>query len=131
MIQFLVAFPLIMHGLANLAGVFAPWTAGGQGFTDAAWIFPGRVMFRSAAGRAFGLLWLASTAGLIAAGAGVFLRQPWWSLAAIVGCALSAAAILTWVRAVPPGARFGAAFDILVILALLSPLEAILVRAVE
>ncbi|MBP1703795.1 MAG: hypothetical protein H6Q38_2902, partial [Chloroflexi bacterium] len=32
MITYLIAIPLIAHGLANLAGVFAPWTKSRQGF---------------------------------------------------------------------------------------------------
>jgi hypothetical protein len=46
------------------------------------------------------------------------------SLLAILGCGCSLAAIATWLRAVPPGAYFGAVFDIVVITLLASPLGA-------
>jgi len=130
MIKFVLAIPLILHGLANLAGVFAPWTQGLQGFANAAWIFSNGVTYTSAAGRFFSLFWLASTVCLIASGAGLLARQAWWPTLAILGCALSAAAILPWWRAVPPGARFGAIFDLVAILLLVSPLGERIVHAV-
>jgi len=126
-----VAVPLIAHGLANLGGVFAPWTQSGQGFANLAWIFSKGITFQSGVGRAFSLIWLASTVCLVAAGVAVFTRQSWWLTLAIVGCACSAVAIWTWWKAVPPGARFGGVFDLLVILLLLSPLGLRIAQAVR
>jgi hypothetical protein len=42
-IPYLIAIPLMMHGLAHLGGVFAPWAKRDQGFTGAAWLFSSRV----------------------------------------------------------------------------------------
>jgi hypothetical protein len=56
MVKSLFAIPLIMHGLANLTGVVAPWTANMSGFADAPWLFKGGVTLRSVAGRASSLL---------------------------------------------------------------------------
>lgn len=122
MVSVVIAFPLIMHGLANLAGVFAPWSKSLLGFSEASWIFPGNVTLRSAAGRAFSLVWFLSTVCLVGAGVGLILGQAGWLRLAISGCLVSLAAILPWWRAVPPGARFGAVFDVLVVVLLLSPL---------
>ncbi len=123
MLIYILAIPLIAHGLANLAGVFAPWSKGLAGFADAAWAFSGGVTYASWAGRSFSPIWLASSACLLAAGVGLLQRQSFWPLLAILGCGLSALAILPWWRAVPPGARFGAIFDLVMILVLVSPLR--------
>lgn len=80
--------------------------------------------YQSWAGKAFSLLWLASTVCLVAAGAGLFLHKSWWLSLAVAGCICSAVAILPWWKAVPPGARFGGIFDLAMILLLLSPLGA-------
>jgi hypothetical protein len=131
MIVYLVAIPLIVHGLANLAGVFSAWAKSMNGFINTAWIFSTGVILKSGIGQAFSLVWLASTLCLAIAGAGVFLHQPWWKLVAILGCAFSLAAILTWWKAVPGGARFGAIFDLVVIALLASPLGERIAQAVK
>jgi hypothetical protein len=131
MIIYLVAIPLVFHGLANMAGVFSAWLKDMQGFTNSTWIFSNGIMLKSSIGQAFSLVWLASTLCLVAAGAGVFLHQPWWKLAAILGCAFSLVAILTWWKAVPGGARFGAIFDLVVITLLASPLGERIAQAVK
>ncbi len=123
MFPYLLAIPFIAHGLANLAGVFAPWTKSLSGFSDVAWAFPGGTSYSSWAGRAFSPLWLVSTLCLLAAGVGIFRHQQSWPWLAILGCSFSAVAILPWWKAVPPGARSGAIFDLIVILLLISPLR--------
>ena len=121
-IVYLIAVPLIAHGLAHLSGVFAPWSSGGQSFADTAWLFSNGVTFHSMFSRVYSLVWLAATAGLVLAGVEVILRQRNWVPVAIVGCLLSLAAILPWWKAVPPGAKVGVAFDLVVLVLLLSPL---------
>ena len=121
---YLIAIPLIGHGLAHLSGVFAPWSNGAQGFTDAAWLFSNGVTFHSVFSRIYSLVWLAATAGLVLAGVEVILRQKNWIPIAIAGCLLSLAAIVPWWRAVPPGAKVGVAFDLILLVLLLSPLGA-------
>jgi len=130
MIRLFIAIPLIAHGLANLAGVCAPWTKTMQGFKDAPWLFSPNITFQSRAGRAFSLVWLSSTLCLLTAGIGLLCAQPWWIPLAIAGCMCSLAAILPWWRAVVPGAYFGAVFDVIVSLFLISPLKTILLQAV-
>ena len=74
--------------------------------------------------RATGALWLLSTMLLIAAGLGVLSEQTWWRSMAIGGAAVSCLAIGLWWKADPPGAKFGAVFNVVEIAALLSPLGA-------
>jgi hypothetical protein len=112
-----------LHGLANLGGVVAPWTANLSGFTNAPWLFGSGVKFRSTAGRASSLLWLLSTLLLIASGVGLLMGQTWWVTLAVIGAAASLVVIFLWWKAVPPGARFGAFFDAVLLVALTSPLR--------
>ncbi len=131
MLKIVIGVALIAHGLANLAGVFAPWTKGMSGFKDAPWLFSQSVTLQSGAGRAFSLVWLASTICLLTAGIGLLLTQPWWIPVAIAGSLCSLAAILPWWKAVVPGAYFGAFFDVVVSVVLLSPLKSALLRAIS
>ncbi len=131
MLIYLIAIPLIAHGLANLGGVFAPWTKSLLGFADAPWLISGGITLGSGVGHASSLVWLASTACLVIAGAGIFSRQPGWQTLAIAGCVLSLAAILPWWRAVPPGAKFGAVFDLVMIGLLASPIGAQIAQAIR
>lgn len=122
MLRLIFALPLIAHGLAHLSGVFAPWTAGGAGFTDRPWVLPGSVSLHSGAGRAFSPAWLVASICLVGAGVSLLLSQPWWSALALAGALVSLVIIVSWWNTVPPGARIGAVFDLLVLAALLHPL---------
>lgn len=130
LIIYLIAIPLITHGLAHLSGVFAPWSSGGLGFANAAWIFSNGVTFHSMFSRAYSLVWLAAVSGLVYAGVEVILRQNNWVPVAIAGCLLSLAAILPWWKAVPPGAKAGVVFDLVILALLFSPLGAKIARLV-
>jgi hypothetical protein len=59
------------------------------------------------------------------------LHQPWWKLVAILGCGFSLVAIASWWQAVPAGARFGAIFDLVVIVLLISPLGERIAQSVQ
>ena len=130
MIKLFIAILLTAHGLANLAGAFAPWTKTMQGFKDAPWLFSRSVTFQSGVGRAFSLVWLVSTICLVTAGIGLLLARPWWIPVAVAGCICSLAAIVPWWRAVVPGAYFGAVVDMIVSLLLVSPLKSALLQAI-
>ncbi len=123
MITYLFAIPLIGHGLAHLSGVFAPWSRQALGFSNAAWLYSGEVTLSSTIGRGYSLVWLAASACLALSGAGLLFRQKFWIPLAVLGSLLSLVAILSWWKAVPPGAKFGAIFDLLTLAALLSPLR--------
>ena len=122
MFQYILAAALILHGLANLGGVAAPFTSSGNGFSNQHWVFSSGVVLHSMAGKTYGLVWLLSTILLVASGLGLIRGQPWWLTAAIAGSATSFLAIAPWWGVVPPGARFGAIFDVLMLVLLLSPL---------
>ncbi len=123
MLPYLIAIPLIAHGLAHLSGVFAPWVNSLQGFGSEPWLFGGAVTIGSGIGRGYSLVWLAAAGCLGLSGAMLLMRQGAWSTLAIVGAGLSLLAILPWWNAVPAGARVGAAFDLLILVTLLSPLK--------
>lgn len=129
--EFVIGIPLIMHGFANSAGFFEAWFSGSLGFSDQPWILGGTATMKSPLGRLFGLVWLLSTIGLVAAGAAVFLDTGWWRSLAIAASALSFAIIVLWWRAVPPGAKFGAMFDLGVIIALVGPWSTKIVEAIH
>ncbi len=131
MTHYIIAILLLGHGLAHLSGVFAPWTKEMQGYLNAAWLFSGGATLQSTAGRAYSLIWLAAVASLVAAGAGVFLRQSYWIPAAILGSAFSLAAIIPWWLAVPPGAKAGAVFDLIILALLLSPLRGMIEQVIN
>ena len=131
MLPLIVAIPLIAHGLANLTGVLAPWTKSLAGFVDVAWYFSDHGRLRSIWGQAYSLIWLASSLCLVTAGACVLLHQGWWVLMSGLGCLLSFAAITPWWRAVPPGARYGAVFDVLVIIWLATPYSIPVIEALR
>ncbi len=124
----LAAIPLIMHGLANMAGFAAAWLPGTAGFKSESWLLSAGMTVKSPVGHLFGVLWLVSTAALVASGAGLLAHAAWWRWAAVGGAALSLAVILLWLKAVPPGAYAGAAFDLLVIAALALPWGESIVR---
>ena len=130
MLRFVIAIPMLAHGLAHLSGVLASWTSTVEGFRDEPWLFFSATRLSDPLGRVFGLFWLAAMAVLVASGLGVVLRQPWWPTMALIGTALSLAAIVPWWRAVPLGAKLGAAFDLILLALLLSPLRAWLLALV-
>ena len=121
MIKFVVAIPLLAHGLANFAGVMAFMLGASVGFQDRPWLFSKNVRMRTQIGRLWGVIWLASSAALVLAAVGLFSQEAYWREAALTGCGLSLLSIVPWWNAVVPGAKFGAVFDILMILFLLSP----------
>jgi hypothetical protein len=124
--KFVFAFPLIMHGLANLAGFFEAFGKAPRGFNDRPWIFSAGVKLQSAVGRQFGVLWLLSTLCLAGAGLAIIFGQSWWVSAALGGAVCSLLAILPWWNTIVPGARFAAFFDLIVIGILLSPLSEVI-----
>lgn len=120
MFKYLIAFVLIMHGLAHLSGFLEAWTPV-QAFAGRPWLFSEGVTMNTAVGRIFGLLWLVAAAGLAGAGYGLLAGHDWWPLLAVVAACFSLVVIVPWWRTVPPGARFGALFDLVIVVALLLP----------
>ena len=123
MFAYLIAIPLIGHGLAHLSGVFAPWTRQMQGYSNAAWLFNNGIRLASPIGKGYGLVWLAAAVCLVLSGVELLLGQGYWMTIAILGSLLSLVAILSWWKAVPPGAKAGAVFDLVILVVMLSPLK--------
>ncbi len=122
MIRFLIGFPLIMHGLAHLGGFLASWLADRAGFEDRPWLLSQQVRLQTTVGRVLSPFWLMAVIGLVSAGLGAILRQAWWPNLALVGAVISLATILLWWKAVPMGAKLGAAFDVVIITVMILPL---------
>ena len=121
MLKYVVVFVLIMHGLAHLSGLVGFLTSGPQAFGDRPWIFSQGVTASSAVGKAWGVVWVVAALGLVGAGLGLLFGQAWWPALAIAAAAVSLVAIVPWLTVVPPGAWAGAAFDLLILIALLPP----------
>jgi hypothetical protein len=130
MLRFAAASLLIMHGLAHITGLLGAWTSS-QEFSDKHWLFSKGVTLRSTVGRAFSLLWFVALICLVGAGLGLLFQQLWWPTLAVAGAATSLVAIVPWLTALPPGAWAGALFDVLVIVALVSPWRYAIVQALK
>lgn len=122
MIRFLIGFPLIMHGLAHLGGFLASWLADRAGFEDRPWLLSQQVRLQTTVGRVLSSFWLMAAIGLASAGLGAILQQAWWPDLAVVGAVISLTTILLWWKAVPMGAKLGAAFDVVIITVMILPL---------
>ncbi|UCH10630.1 MAG: hypothetical protein JSU61_01675 [Fidelibacterota bacterium] len=125
MIRFVFAIPLIAHGLAHISGFIASWTPASAGYPiDRPWLLSADITLTSPVGKAFGLLWLVAALGLAGSGLGLIFRQEWWPNLATMAAVISLVVIVPWWRTVPTGAWVGAAFDMLVIILLTTPLKA-------
>ena len=125
--RIIVAIGLIAHGLAHLSGFVAAWTVADVGFSTRWMFLSSELSLHSSVGKLFGLLWLAAAATLGAAGGGLLWQRFWGVPLALVGALISLAVILPWWNTVPPGAKLGALFDLLVLVVLLSPLKSAVV----
>ena len=123
MIQLLFALPLLIHGVAHIGGFRASWTSHESGFKDRPWLFSKDGTLQSPIGRIFGVLWLVAAAAFLVAGLGLLFSQPWWPTVAVPAAILSLVVILPWWNAVPLISKIGAAFDVLVLVVLLTPLK--------
>ena len=131
MLRVVVIAAFVLHGLAHLSGFFASWTTNTSGFTDRPWILSGNVTLNSGLGRVFGLLWLVVTLCSVGAGIGLALQQPWWPVLAIAQAAVSLIVIVPWWNTVVPGSKVGAAFDVIVMVALFLPWREGLIEALR
>jgi hypothetical protein len=119
--KYLLAFLLVMHGLAHVTGLVGAFSSGEQAFADQPWIFSQGVTAQGPVGKAWALLWLLAALGLAGSGVGLALGWSDWPTLAVVAAVLSLVAILPWVRVVPPGAWAGALLDLVLVVALISP----------
>lgn len=130
-LRFAFALPLILHGLAHISGFLASWTAADVGYSDHAWIFTSNIHIRSPVGKASGLLWLVAAMGLVGSGLGILSGEAWWAELGLAGAAISLVVIISWWNTVPPGAKAGAAFDVIILLGLSTPIQAQIQRLIS
>ncbi len=131
MLHFIVIAAFILHGLAHMSGFMASWTKNSAGFADRPWVLSTDVTLHSGMGHVFGLLWLVAAICSVGAGVGLALLQPWWPMLAITQAVVSLIVIVPWWNTVVPGAKVGAAFDVIVLLALLLPWREQIVAALQ
>jgi hypothetical protein len=121
--KWLFVAPLVVHGLAHISGFIASWSKSLAGYTESPWIFSSTITLQTPVGRAFGLLWLIAAIGFVGTGLGLIFGQSWWPTLAIAASVVSLVVIVPWWNTVPPGAKFGAFFDVVVIIVLFLPLK--------
>lgn len=129
--KIIFAIPLFAHGLAHISGFLASWTSLEVGYSSKPWLFSQSVYLQTMTGRIFGLLWVIAMIGLVGSALGFVFQREWWSPLAIASAAISLAVIVPWWNTVPPGAKVGAAFDLLVLAILLSSLQGKLLQIVR
>lgn len=122
--RIILGVPLMAHGLAHLSGFLAAWTSADLDFSTRSMLLSSEISLYSTVGKLFGLLWLLAAALLASSGVGLLWQRSWGAPLALAAALISLAVIIPWWNIVPPGAKVGAAFDLLVIVVLLSPLKA-------
>lgn len=116
------AIVLAVHGLGHLMGFLAAWTTVPVGFSSRPWLLSPEITVSSGVGRGFGLLWFASMAMLVAAGALVLLRHKRWRELATGGSLISLITLLPWLNTIVPALVLEATLvDVLVLSLLFGP----------
>jgi hypothetical protein len=120
-----IAFSIIMilHGLAHLSGFLATWTNLDVGFQDRNMIFSGKHYLRGYSGKIFGVFWFISMVLLVFSGVALLIGLLWWYEVLLIGVISSLVSIIPGLKCVPPGAKLGAIFDLIVLIILLTPLK--------
>jgi hypothetical protein len=131
MLHFIVIAAFILHGLAHVSGFMASWTRNSSGFSDRPWVLSTGVILHSGVGHIFGLLWLVAAICSMGAGIGLAAQQPWWPILAMAQASVSLSVIVPWWNTVVAGAKVGAVFDALVLIALLLPWRESVIAAVQ
>ena len=120
-LTYFVAAAFIMHGFAHLSGFAAAFTKRDLGFTNKPWLFSPGVTLQSPVGKVFGIIWLVAAIALVGSGIALLTRQGWLPGLPIGGALMSLLAIISWWNTVVPGAKAGALFDLITLIALLPP----------
>lgn len=118
-LEWIVAILFFGHGMAHLGGFLASWLESRAGFKDESWVFGPHITLSSLTGRISSPLWLVAMLGLIMTGYGILTARFWWPISALISCALSLCLMIVWWRVIPPGAKIGAVFNILVLAGLI------------
>ncbi len=129
MLKIINGLALIAHGIGHIMGFMASWTTVPMGFSHDPWVLSSNVTLESVIGRIFGLVWLVAMLGSMIAGYGLLSGQAWWRTLAIVSAVVSLAVIVPWWNTVNVGPKWGALFDVAVLVVLLTPLSEQLTQA--
>lgn len=116
MYSFVIGILLVSHGLAHIFDFIAIQTPSGERIKDKARTPPSKP-------RLVLLLWLAAAWTLTGSGLGIFFGKDWWSMVAIIGAMLSLAAIIPWWNRVRRSSKLGVVLDVIILVALLTPLR--------
>lgn len=120
MLQYILPALLAGHGLAHISGFVASFSSKDMDYrVDHPWIFSGHLYLNQGLGRIFGLLWLIAAFILILTAAVLLIHTVWWTALALAGAVVSLAAIVPFWHTVPPGAKIGAAFDLIILSAVI------------
>jgi hypothetical protein len=68
------------------------------------------------------LIWIIATFLLVLAGIGIILQGDWWPRFALYGAVASLLAIIPWWRSVPPGAKIGVLYNVVILVVVLTKL---------
>jgi hypothetical protein len=120
--RYIIAAPFLIHGLAHISGFLAAWTSSEAGYKKNPWILSSDIYLDNPIGKVFGMLWLVAMFGFISSAIGIVFQLDWWSNVAIASSLISLVVIVPWWNTVPPGAKVGAIFDVIVIVVLLLPI---------
>ena len=124
MIHFIIALVLFGHGVAHVSGFIASVSKKDIGFhIEKPWIFSNNITLQSPLGKFFGILWLAATAGYVLAAIVLIASNDWWTTLLIPAATVSLLVIIPFWNTVPPGAKFGAFFDLFVIIVFTTSLK--------
>lgn len=121
MLETIAALVLLGHGLGHTTGAAGAWSTLETGFSDRPWVFGGDVRLDSPVGKAFGLVFLLTTALFVISSAEAFMGSDLWRTFALAGSVASIACVVPWWNTVILGARLGVFLDLAVILVLLVP----------
>ena len=120
-LTYCVAAAFIMHGFAHLSGFAATFTKRDLGFTNKPWLFSPGVTLQSSIGKVFGIFWLVAAMALDGSRISLLARLRGLPGLPIGGALMSLLAIIPWWNTVVPGAKAGALFDLITLIALLPP----------
>ncbi|MEN8117479.1 MAG: hypothetical protein ABFS16_10895 [Bacteroidota bacterium] len=118
-IKIILSVVLFIHGMAHIGGILAPFKADKAGFKNAPWLFSDKVLLSSGIGMFWGVLWFIACAGFIASAFGFYFDKSWVAVVVAISAVYSLIAMVPWWKAVPPGAKVGMVFDVIVIVFLL------------
>ena len=120
--KYIILALILGHGLAHISGFLASFTSVDVGYhTDNAWIFRGDIKLKSDFGKMFGMLWLIVAILFLIAAAGIIFSISWWTNITLAAAIVSLIVIVPFWNTVPPGAKAGAVFDLIILVILNSP----------